>query len=65
MSQYKNQICLRGLERPQINIFFHPSEITRSGSHVTRAHTVSTQGSKPLFLLFELVKKKKKSPNHV
>lgn len=60
---HKNQICLHGLGRPQINILFYPFEITQSDSHGTRANTVSTQSSKPLFLLFELVKKK--SPNHV
>ena len=64
VSQYKNQICLHGLGRPQINILFYPFEITQSDSHGTRANTVLTQSSKPLFLLFELVKKKK-SPNHV
>ena len=59
VSQYKNQICLHGLGRPQINILFYPFEITQSDSHGTRANTVSTQSSEPLFLLFELVRKKK------
>lgn len=43
-----------------MHILFLLFETAQGGIHGTREKTASTQGSKPLFLLFELISEKKK-----
>lgn len=39
-----------------MHIFFHPFEMSLSGSHMARANTVSSQGRETLFLVFYNIK---------
>lgn len=51
----KSNLSRRPEKTSDMHTLFHPFEIIQSGNYVTRTDTVSTQGSKALFLLFELV----------